>query len=234
MINDPFRMFAPYADRLQVVLFTKEDTIGNDDAIAKKMGTETIASLKQVHGNRTIIVREPQRRVEAADGMWTNERDVMLTIRIADCQSFVAYAPKQHVVGLLHSGWRGLVSGAIAEFFKKLDEDFSIAAADVLVGAGPSLCNNCAEFTDPVKELVGIDPQFFNGRHADLRAIADRQLIDIGVRKEHIERHSDCTRCENETWWSYRGGDREAVSNGLENALTCRLIEKNSSDRTVN
>ena len=219
-----FRLFAPFQVALDVQIFSKADAIHSDANIADALKTESIASLKQVHGNRTIIVREPQRRTEEADGMWTDAKDLTLTIRVADCQAFVAYDPKKNVIGLLHAGWKGLVNGAIPAFFKKGTEEFGINAADILIGVGPCLCTQCAEFSDPARELPGIDPRFFHGRNADLRAIADQQLIDAGVLQKNVERIPDCTKCKNGKWWSYRGGDRGKVMEGLTNVVSVTLL----------
>jgi polyphenol oxidase len=215
MITHPFQVFEPYRDQLDIKLYTKADQpIDNQDLV----------SLNQVHGHTTIIARSPSYREKEADGVLTDQPDLTLTIRVADCQAFVIYAPQQHVIGLLHAGWKGLVSGIIPSFFETMQREWQVDSSMVLIGAAPSLCTNCAEFTDPLKELVGIDPQFFHGRHADLRAIADNQLVRCGVKQEHIERMPDCTKCHPDRYWTYRGGDREAVLNGRTNVLVVDLI----------
>lgn len=98
---------------MHVSFLTKEDNIHTDADIAARTGAHEIASLWQVHGNRTIIVREPTERKEQADGLITDKPDLLLTIRAADCQQILVYAPEQRVVGLLHVGWRGLLSSPI-------------------------------------------------------------------------------------------------------------------------
>lgn len=218
MIDQPFTIFAPYRDQLDMRFFTKAD---------QPLDEHYLVSLNQVHGNTTIIVRSPSFREKEADGVITDQPDLTLTIRVADCQAFVVYAPEQNVIGLLHAGWKGLVNGAIAAFFEQMKREWNIDPSTVLVGAAPSLCMHCAEFTDPAKELIGIDPQFFDGRHANLRAIADDQLMRCGVLPEHMERMPDCTKCQSNAYWSYRGGDREVVIKGSTNVLTVKLKMKN-------
>jgi copper oxidase (laccase) domain-containing protein len=83
---------------------------------------------------------------------------------------------------------------------------------------------NCADFSDPTTELPGIDVQFFHGKNVDLRAIADAQLIACGVAQKNIERHPDCTRCRPDIYWTYRGGDREAVLQGKTNVTVCQIL----------
>lgn len=222
MITHPLNLLTA----IDVRLFTKEDSIQTEEQTEQALGTPSFVSLNQVHGNHTEILRSPSHREKVADGALTDQEDIWLTIRVADCQSFAIYVPDLELIGVLHAGWKGLVNGAIPAFFETMKQEWKVDASTVLVGAGPSLCMECAEFTDPLKELPGIDPQFFEGRHADLRAIADDQLMKGGVQLTNIQRHPDCTKCHAETYWTYRGGDREAVIKGATNVLTLRLKKR--------
>lgn len=223
MIDSPFILFRPFEDRFNVRFFTKSDAIMDDDALRKALGSNETASLKQVHGSRTIIAREPMMRMEEADGIATDEAGLALSVRAADCQLFVVYEPVTNICGLLHAGWKGLIANAIPAFFSRLNTEWGIKPFETYVGAVPSLCQQCAEFTDPAKELPNIDPRFFHGRNADLRGIAESQLWSLGLPKNHFERMEGCTKCNSDLYWSYRG-EREAIAQGYRNVLTCRLV----------
>lgn len=216
-------IFAAFADRIRIDFLGRDKTIQSDSDAARILGVTTIASAQQVHRNKTVIVDEPVKRVTGADGIITTTPNLTLLMRVADCQSFVAYDPTKNIVGALHAGWKGIVAGAIPAFLDMMKAQGS-NPADVFVYAGPSLCQRCAEFTDPVKELPGIDHRFFDGRCADLRGVADQQWMNAGILMEHVERSPDCTKCRNDLYWSYRGGDREAVKNGYENVLACTIL----------
>ena len=224
MIRQPFSLLRPFADRLDVTLLTKDDGIASDAHVGAMIGTKNLVALHQVHGNRVIKVTGPIARTEKADGMITDVRGLALAIRTADCQQFVVYAPEKNVVGLMHVGWKGLLAGTIPAFFTLLKNEWDIGPADVVIGAGPSLCQDCGDFTDPKKELPGVDHRFFNGKFADLRGIADAQLLEAGVPEDHIDRHPECTRCHPEQYWTYRGGHRQNVIDGKTNVLTCMLL----------
>ncbi len=226
MLHQPFTIFKPFSDAIDIRLFTKADALRTDIDLSRQLNTDRFVSLKQIHGNTTVIARSPIRREKEADGVLTDQQDLWLSIRVADCQAFVIYAPEQNVIGLLHAGWNGLVKGAIPAFFEEMKREWDIDPSTVLMGAAPSLCTNCAEFTDPVTELPGIDPRFFHGRHADLRAIADDQLMQCGVAVDHMERLPDCTKCRSDIYWSYREGEEDAVIKGRINILTCALNKR--------
>ena len=221
MIDHPFSIFDDFADELSIGLFTKQDNIQNDGELRGKLRASRSASLEQTHGNTAIIAREAIARSEKGDGLMTDMPDLILSVRTADCQQFVVFDPKKHAFGVIHAGWKGLVRGIIPAFFEKFFEEWNSDARNLIVGAGPSLCKNCAEFTDPKQELIGIDKKFFDGRHADLRAIADDQLLSMGISFAHMERSPDCTKCNPDVYWTYRGGDKDAVNKRSVNYLAC-------------
>ncbi len=224
-MENPFTLFTPFSERFSVLLFTKADALRSDEGerVADALGVDSFAALNQVHGNRTIIVQRPFDRTERADGMITDAAGLALIVRAADCQTFVAFAPHANVCGVLHVGWRGLNAGAMGRFFATLEEEFGIPPRDVFIAAGPSLCMKCAEFTDPSGELPNVGTSFVHGRNVDLCGAADAELRAVGVRRERLERDPRCTRCERETFWTYRGGDHDAVEQGFTNVLACCL-----------
>lgn len=195
--------------------------LGKDDSRELE---EPYVRLTQVHGSTSVVVREHSINEHEADGSMTDKTGLTLLCRAADCQNFAVYAPEHHICGVLHSGWKGLLAGAIPAFVRALEKEWGISAADVHVAAGPSLCQQCAEFTDPASELSSVDPKFFDGRFVDLQGIADAQLFDCGIVKENFHRHPDCTRCNPQAYLTYRGGDRELVASGVSNFLVCTLL----------
>ncbi len=225
MIRSPFALLRPFEDRLSVVLLTKEDHAHTDTEIAALLGHDRIASLHQVHGNRTIVVSGETSRTEQADGLITKTPGLWLTSRSADCQTFLAYDPTSHVLGVLHAGWRSIVAEAIPAFMHALKESGQSDADNLYVVAGPSLCQRCADFSDPAHELPNVPASLVrDGTYVDLQAATAAQLLACGVRPEHFERSPDCTRCMPETYWTYRGGHREEVEGGWTNVLAGKLI----------
>ncbi len=200
----------------------REDNVSADTDIEKLTGSEKIASLKQMHGNRAVRLSGDSRRVEEADAVATDIIGLTLTIRFADCQNFIVWEPEKHVACLIHAGWRGLKSGVIGNAFALLKKEWSIDPKDTVVVAGPSLCMNCAKFTDPKTEAPELS-KYTQGLQIDLRRAADDQLFALGVSRERFERSSDCTRCAPERYFTYRGGDREAVKNGFINSFAVTL-----------
>jgi YfiH family protein len=220
MREPPFSLFAPFAGRVAVSVFAHEEM--DDATAAAAMGAKEYVSLWQVHGAETIVARLPVHRDAQADGAATDVPSLALITRWADCQNFVIYAPEHHVLGVLHAGWRGLIAGAIPEHIRLLKEEWEIDPKELYVAAGPSLCQPCAGFSDPAKEL-GVDAKYIDGKNVDLRRIADDQFRDAGVLPENFERSEECTQCDPESFWTYRGGHKELVQAGRSNLLVAVL-----------
>lgn len=221
MIEHPFDIFRPYADRVRVRLYDRADDIRSPDDV-RRLESLPLADPEETHGNLTVHVEGPG-TVKIADGLVTDVPGLCLDCRTADCQSFAVYDPVRHAGGVLHAGWHGLVKDAISEFVNAMKREWESDPADFIVGIGPSLCLECSEFTDPTRELPTIDAKFFRGRLVDLRGIADDQWTKAGVKRENIERHPDCSKCDRKRWWTLRGGDRDELARGARNVLTFSL-----------
>lgn len=222
MMEHPFRSLAAFRDQLDLCFLTKEDGVSSDADVKRVTGVQQLASLHQKHGNQVAVVRAQTSRTEPADAIVTDVAGLSLLIRFADCQNFVLYTPSKHVVALVHAGWRGVVAGIIPATFRTLKTEWGIQPQDVLVGAGPSLCTACADFTDPATEVPTL-ASFTTGRTVDLIAAANAQFAECGVPAANIERSPDCTRCIPGTYWTYRGGHREEVKQGYTNCFVATL-----------
>ncbi len=223
MEQNPFRIFAPFRADFSVDLWRKEDKVNKERNLPTIFAEQKLAIPKQVHGAATVIARSPMMFTDVADGIATDEVNLALGILMADCQCFVVWEPQKKVAGLIHAGWKGLMRGVIPAFFETLKKEWGIEPSETFVAAGPSLCMQCSQFTDPKKELTGVDEKFFDERLVDLQGIADDQLDRLGIPSSHRERHPDCTRCRSDKYWSYRGPDREMILEGWENMLSCSV-----------
>lgn len=215
-------IFRKYPE-LRTGLFAKSEHCQSDEECARQLGFEKVAKLNQVHGNMTYVVTEPTGFETEGDGLITATPGLALSVRFADCQAFAIYAPKEKIVGVLHTGWRGMALKAITAFYRKLEETFGIEPKETFVAAAPSLCKKCATFSKPFEELPEHLHPFVEAdtNTVDLQAAADAELSALGVPRDHRERHPSCTMCD-ERFWSWRRDRRENARNylivGMRNA----------------
>lgn len=224
MRKDPIRLLASHAEVLDLRFFEKEDNVSGDGDLATLLGTHRIVGLRQMHGRSAVIAREPSSRVIEADAVATDVPGLVLSVRFADCQGAVIFAPKARVLALVHAGWRGVVASVCSATYELLKKEWGIDPKDTIVGLAPSLCTACAEFTDPETEVPTLRP-YVTGRNVDLRSALENELRSLGVRDENVERMEGCTRCDPKRFWTYRGGDQAKVREGFVNGFAACIRE---------
>lgn len=193
-------------DRLIVALQEHSDKILTvDGADGRATGTMCRHKTTGVTAARHALPKP----VSGIDGFITNTPGLPLMVRFADCQGVFMFDPIKRVIAAVHSGWRGNVKNIIGKAVKRMVTEFGCDACDILVGISPSLGPCCAEFSDPANELPSFMQKYVSGRRVDFWQCSFDQLIDAGVLPEHIEIARHCTVCENDKFFSYRGGQKK-------------------------
>ena len=182
-----------------------------------------IATVRQVHGNRVILLTEYSKDddvcVAEADGLITNIPHLALSIRTADCLPIFIVSEEKKTIGIFHAGWRSTQKGIVGEGLKILKHDLSCRADQLKVGLGPCLRDCCYEVTE---ELRAIFPEEITARGGklflDLALANQKQLLAAGVKEENINDHGQCTHCQ-KNFHSYR---RDGINSGRMLSLLTR------------
>jgi YfiH family protein len=146
---------------------------------------------------------------DAADALITNVPGIRLLIQTADCQAIMLFDEARRVVANIHCGWRGNVTDIIGKTVRRMREHFGCDPGRMVAAIGPSLGPCCAEFINYKKELPPhLWPFRVGAHHFDLWRISRRQLIDAGVRGDHVHTSGICTRCNPALFYSYRAARR--------------------------
>jgi YfiH family protein len=158
--------------------------------------------LNQVHGVKVLEV-EKISGPEEADAMISTTRGVPLLIKTADCIPLVMADEKAGLVAAVHAGWRGLTADIVPLVISRMIA-LGASVDRLKVGVGPSLGVECAEFSEPEKEI----PEKYHwavreDRHVDLWRILEHQLREAGVTEDRVEWMRVCTCCSSE-WFSWR------------------------------
>lgn len=191
-----------------------DDVRKNRRHIFRVFGGRDLVFIEQVHDNQVIIFNARNsdssdlndRAFGIGDALVTNVCQKYLTIQLADCQSILFYDPIQRVIANVHSGWRGSIKNIIGRTVAVMKNYFKCTGADIIAGIGPSLGPCCAEFINYRKEIPQIFWQYKSSAdYFDFWSISRDQLIDAGVPGANIESGNICTKCNTETFFSYRG-----------------------------
>lgn len=167
-----------------------------------------------VHGT-DIVYADAPRPLDApcrkADILFTDNPEVSLFMRFADCVPLLFHDPKKHVIGIAHAGWMGTLQGVAGAAIQGMRERYGSNPADVAVGIGPSIgvdhyavgeevaAKFQAQYPDHAESIL---QRRDGSSYLDLWTANARQLRDAGV--EHIHVSGICTACNLNDWFSHR------------------------------
>lgn len=182
------------------------DALGRDRA--------SIHDVWLVHGTDIVYADTPrplEHHPERADILLTNNPEVSLFMRFADCVPLLFHDPKKNVIGIAHAGWMGTVKGVAEKAIEGMRSCYGSKPEDIVAGIGPSIGVDHYEVGEDVvsqfREKYGRDEerilQSRNGStYLDLWAANLLQLRNAGV--EQVQVSGICTACHLEDWFSHR------------------------------
>lgn len=186
---------------------------------AMNIEPETVIQAQHVHRNNIEIITEQSPssfsyKFPETDGLVTNVINRPLFIPVADCAAVAFFDPQKQVIGLLHSGWKGVVHSIIPTMVQTMQATYGSDPSDILVGVSPCLGPCCYEvrqdfiatFTEafPIKGKHFLLPQADDTIHFDMWAALHWQLEESGILPAHIEGPTMCTACHVDEFYSYR------------------------------
>ena len=168
----------------------------------------------QVHSADVVLATAPHDSSPPelkADAIITDNPQVTLFMRFADCVPILLYDPARGAVGIVHAGWQGTVKRIAAAAVQSMQAAFSSRPGDLIAGVGPSIGPDHyevgADVIARVRESFGEEaeallPSHGDRTHFDLWA-ANRLLLEqAGV--THVEIAGVCTACHTHDWYSHR------------------------------
>lgn len=190
-----------------------------DMKLAVGMHDGRIVTMKQVHGDRLIEVKDTNvKEAGEADGMVTREKNIFLGVLTADCVPMLFLAREQKVIAVVHGGWRGSLEGIADKTVKFLLENYGVLPSKLEVALGPSIDACCyrigRDVAQPLLErwadLASSSIQNRDDKiYLDLRNLNQAILNRAGIPQSQIFRVGPCTCCADEEFFSYRRGKKE-------------------------
>jgi YfiH family protein len=186
----------------------------NRSRISTCLGGGQLIFMRQDHGKKTVLYtsnensetfRQPA-DPQVADAVVTDQKNKLLVVQVADCQSLLLYDPCRKVVANVHSGWRGSINNVVGHAVKNMERKMGSRPRDIIAGIGPSLGPCCAEFINYKRE---IPPRLWKYKdqchHFDFWSLSIAQLVETGVLRKNIHLSKMCTKCNTAQFFSYRG-----------------------------
>lgn len=204
-----------------------------------------LVTLGQIHGAEVHVAARRHAgwgatpgssQIGLGDALATNQAGPTLMTLHADCLPLLFVDPgrgrRGPAVAAAHAGWRGTVADIAGETLAAMMATFGTQLEDVHVAIGPAIGPCCYEVGEEVarawRELAGEDAEAalteVDGRvHFSLRRANEILLTRAGVRVEHVETSTICTRCEGDHWFSHRGQGTATGRFGAMIAITTEV-----------
>jgi hypothetical protein len=175
---------------------------------------ESIFDVWQVHSDDVICTNTPRpldSAHEKGDAILTDNPDITLFMRFADCVPILLHDPVRGVIGVVHAGWLGTVKKVVKRAVEKMAEQYGSFPGDIFAGIGPSIGTDHYPVGADVIEQVraGFDGRAAevlsdtNGKtHLDLWTSNAVLLEEAGVKS--VEIAGICTACDLGRWYSHR------------------------------
>ncbi len=193
--------------------------------IATQFGLDSsrLVLLNQGVSNIAHYAASPSQYTLNGDGLVTNQKDIILCLRTADCAPILLEDTKNHIIGAAHAGWRGAFSGIIENTVKLMLQKgaelnrISAAIGPCIAQKSYEVDNNFYQtFTTANAEYAKyFIPSSKNSHYLfDLEAFCQYKLQSCGI-KNISASHLDTYALEDD-YYSYRRFThrRQVLTNG--------------------
>ena len=181
--TNQYHSFSPVNDRIEFAKILKLDY-------------RNIVIPKQIHSNNIAVCTKAGNIIDT-DGIITNNKDLILSIQVADCIPIYLYDKNKNIIGLVHAGWRGVNSGIIEKSITKMME-LGSESISIKVLLGPSIRQCCFEIGYEVGKLFDKKFQTINKNNKtqlDLQGVVVDKLINLDIQNKNIIDINECTCC---------------------------------------
>lgn len=210
-----------FAEGIGEIQDSTENVMQNYEIAANVFGLEKkdICRTYQTHTSLVIYANEEMRGIGTVkpkfdfgvDGLVTKEKNLLLSVRTADCVPVLLCDKNKTVCAAVHAGWRGTVGG-ITENAVDIMLSKGVDISDIIVAIGPCIGDCCYEVGGEVRdEFVSVNPDydmFFqpNGDKfmLDLTLANTKILENAGILPENISSADICTKCNENHFFSHR------------------------------
>ena len=158
--------------------------------------------MEQVHGNSFVFLTEnpTQAKLPNVDGVLSNNSQLLLIVRTADCLPILLYHPSG-IVGAIHAGRKSTQQEILKNVLTFLKKEHTIIN-EITLWFGPAICETCYQIdrkTDTHYNLIAENM-------AQAYTVFPPEDIQIIV-------NGDCTKCLSNEYHSYRVEQKQVQMN---------------------
>ena len=189
----------------------KKNILKNLNFISKKMlvSKSKLILMNQTHSAKVIEINKINYKKKInSDAMITKIKGIALGVLTADCVPIIIYDIKNEIVGCIHAGWKGALSGIITNTVNKIKKLNS--ANKIYASIGPCIGEKSYEVdTNFYKKFLNNSKKnvkYFSNKNKNkklfnLRKFIADKLIELNVKVDHVNHD---TFKEKMNFFSYR------------------------------
>tara|TARA_Y100000590_G_scaffold423525_1_gene529503 strand:+ start:1566 stop:2327 length:762 start_codon:yes stop_codon:yes gene_type:complete len=192
----------------------KKNVLKNLELVSNKINCkkDSLITLNQKHTNQVVHFRDEIsiKNKLVADAIVSEVKNVGIGILSADCAPILFYDPQKKIIGCVHSGWKGALSGVVKNTIKKFQE-LGSNREDLIAVVGPCIGNKNYEVKeDFFNKFISQNNKneiFFRKNDKekiffDLRGFINNEMSNLGIK--NIENIEMDTFSQKEFFYSYR------------------------------
>lgn len=222
-----FQLFEPYRNLLAVVSTRKAGNLkGVGDEVQENLKSflgqfsaapERLVKAEQIHDNHIgeVTVKDVGTTIKGADGLITRDKELFLSVRVADCLPLLAFDPKLSILGVAHAGWKGTEKNIASTLINKFVK-FGSKVENILVALGPCIEFCHYEVDDERAERfirAGLGKavmKSISGKFSlDIKQANVLQLKKLGVLPKNMDVSLKSCTYESDDFYSYRSEGKE-------------------------
>jgi YfiH family protein len=167
--------------------------------------SDNIVTQKQTHSANLNYAEFPG-HFDDSDGIYTDKKNIFLTIKAADCIPIFLYEPDRGIIAAVHSGWKGTHKKILTKMISELKNKFNINPGNLIAFIGPGISQENYEVSEEIaSDFSDKDVMSYQGRfYLDLKMNNYFQMVNAGLNQENIEISPYCTFENNDKFFSYR------------------------------
>ena len=183
-----------FFDKIGAYLNTNPNNKNINDIVKEFSNSKKIAIPNQVH---SCVVKDVEKEgvYSDVDGLVTSKKDLILTLKVADCVPIFLYDDNRKNFGLIHSGWRGTAGNIISNGIQKM-VDYKSNLNDIMVLIGPSIQSCCYEVDEDVASHFSDNTKLKKENNKwmlNLQKQINNDLLDLSLNKKNIKLSYVCT-----------------------------------------
>ena len=189
----------------------KKNILKNLNYVSKKFSVKkkNLILMNQTHSNKVIEINKNNYKKKInADAIITREKGLALGVVTADCVPIIIYDLKNEIIGCIHAGWKGAISGIIQNTIKKIKKLNS--ENNIFASIGPCIGKNSYEVNlDFYRKFIDLSRKNYkyftyknkNKKLFNLRTFVADKLKEVNVKVDHVNHD---TFKEKNNFFSYR------------------------------